>query len=79
MSLFSDLSAFVDNVATVLMAGSSCRVAICRKLDIPSSDDCRLQFPPNLQEAATLVGDTTSMMLAFVCKMDFIVFRIPRQ
>ena len=64
MSLFSGfISAFVDNVATVLMV-APVGLAICRKLDVsPVPMTLSIAVSSNLQGAATLVGDTTSMML----------------
>ena len=75
MSLFSGfISAFVDNVATVLMV-APVGLAICRKLDVsPVPMTLSIAVSSNLQGAATLVGDTTSMMLASYAKMDFSSF-----
>ncbi|MBQ6621335.1 MAG: TRAP transporter large permease subunit [Mogibacterium sp.] len=75
MSLFSGLiSAFIDNVATVLMV-APVGLAICRKLDVsPVPMILSIAVSSNLQGAATLVGDTTSMMLAAYAKMDFMSF-----
>ncbi|WP_035779666.1 SLC13 family permease [Butyrivibrio sp. MC2013] len=65
MSLFSGIiSAFIDNVATVLMV-APVGLAICKKLKIsPVSMIICIAVSSNLQGAATLVGDTTSIMLA---------------
>jgi len=72
MSLFSGfISAFIDNVATVLMV-APVGLAICKKLKIsPVPMIICIAVSSNLQGAATLVGDTTSIMLAAAAKMDF--------
>lgn len=65
MSVFAGvISAFIDNVATVLMV-APVALAICKKLKIsPVSMIFCIAVSSNLQGAATLVGDTTSIMLA---------------
>ena len=75
MSLFSGfISAFVDNVATVLMV-APVGIAVCRKLKIsPIPMILSIAVSSNLQGAATLVGDTTSIMLGAYAKMDFMSF-----
>lgn len=72
MSLFSGIiSAFIDNVATVLMV-APVGLAICKKLKInPTGMIISIAVSSNLQGAATLVGDTTSIMLAASAKMSF--------
>ena len=72
MSLFSGfVSAFVDNVATVLMI-APVALAIAKKLDIsPVAMIISIAVSSNLQGAATLVGDTTSIMLGGYAGMDF--------
>ena len=72
MSLFSGIiSAFIDNVATVLMV-APVGLAICKKLNIsPVSMIICIAVSSNLQGAATLVGDTTSIMLAAAAGMNF--------
>ena len=72
MSLFSGLiSAFIDNVATVLMV-APVGLAVCKKLKInPVPMIISIAVSSNLQGAATLVGDTTSIMLAAAAHMDF--------
>ena len=72
MSLFSGLiSAFIDNVATVLMV-APVGLAICKKLKInPVPMIISIAVSSNLQGAATLVGDTTSIMLAAADNMNF--------
>ncbi len=75
MSLFSGIvSAFIDNVATVLMV-APVGIAVCKKLKInPVGMIIAIAVSSNLQGAATLVGDTTSIMLAAHAKMDFMDF-----
>ena len=75
MSLFAGIiSAFVDNVATVLMV-APVGIAIAKKLKIsPVPMLICISVSSNLQGAATLVGDTTSIMLGAYAKMDFISF-----
>ncbi len=79
LSLFSGLiSAFVDNVATVLMV-APVAITICKKLNIsPVKSIIAIAISSNLQGAATLVGDTTSILLggyAGLNFLDFFVFR----
>ena len=64
MSLFAGIiSAFIDNVATVLMV-APVGMAVCKKLKInPVPMILSIAVSSNLQGAATLVGDTTSIML----------------
>lgn len=75
MSLFSGIiSAFIDNVATLLMV-APVGLAVCRKLKInPVPMIISIAVSSNLQGAATLVGDTTSIMLASYAGMDFTDF-----
>ena len=75
MSLFAGfVSAFVDNVATVLMI-APVGMAIARKLNIsPVGMIISIAVSSNLQGAATLVGDTTSIMLGGYAGMDFLDF-----
>ena len=75
MSLFAGIiSAFVDNVATVLMI-APVALAICKKLDIsPVPVIICISISSNLQGAATLVGDTTSILLAKAAELDFMDF-----
>ena len=75
MSLFAGIvSAFVDNVATVLMI-APVALAICRKLGIsPVPTIICISISSNLQGAATLVGDTTSILLAKAAELDFMDF-----
>ena len=64
LALFAGIiSAFVDNVATVLMV-APVALAICKKLDTnPVPMLIGIAVSSNLQGAATLVGDTTAIML----------------
>ncbi len=75
MSLFAGLiSAFIDNVATVLMV-APVGMAICRKLKKnPTGMILSIAVASNLQGAATLVGDTTSIMLGDYAGMNFVNF-----
>ena len=63
LSLFAGIiSAFVDNVATVLMV-APVALAICQKLKTnPVPFIIAIAVSSNLQGAATLVGDTTSIL-----------------
>ncbi len=72
LSLFAGVvSAFVDNVATVLMI-APVALAFCKKLNIsPVSSIICIAVSSNLQGAATLVGDTTSILLAKAANLDF--------
>lgn len=75
LSLFAGMiSAFVDNVATVLMV-APVALTICRKLGVsPISSIIAISVVSNLQGAATLVGDTTSILLAGHLDMNFFDF-----
>lgn len=75
LSLFAGIiSAFVDNVATVLMI-APVAVALCRKIDIsPVPAIICISISSNLQGAATLVGDTTSILLGKAANLDFMDF-----
>lgn len=75
LSLFAGLiSAFVDNVATVLMV-APVAMDISKKLKIsPVKSIIAISVASNLQGAATLVGDTTSIMLGGYADMDFLDF-----
>lgn len=72
MSLFAGIvSAFVDNVATVLMI-APIALAFCKKLNVsPVPSIICIAVSSNLQGAATLVGDTTSILLAKQAGLDF--------
>lgn len=72
LSLFAGIvSAFVDNVATVLMI-APVALAFCKKVGVsPVSSIICIAVSSNLQGAATLVGDTTSILLAKAAGLDF--------
>lgn len=68
------ISAFVDNVATVLMV-APVGLAISRKLKVsPVPVLIAIAVSSNLQGAATMVGDTTSMLLGGFAGMNFMDF-----
>lgn len=75
LALFAGvISAFVDNVATVLMV-APVGLAIARKLKIsPVPVIIAIAVSSNLQGAATLVGDTTSILLGGFAEMNFFDF-----
>ena len=75
LSLFAGVvSAFVDNVATVLMI-APVGLAIAKRMDIsPVPLLVTISVSSNLQGAATLVGDTTSILLGSYAGMDFMDF-----
>ena len=75
MSLFAGvISAFVDNVATVLMI-APVALEICKKIKTnPVPFIIAIAVSSNLQGAATLVGDTTAIMLGSALDMSFIDF-----
>jgi len=75
LSLFAGIvSAFIDNVATVLMI-APVGLAIAKKLNItPVPLLICISVSSNLQGAATLVGDTTSILLGGHAGMDFLDF-----
>lgn len=72
LSLFSGLiSAFVDNVATVLMV-APVGLAVAKKIKTnPIPVIISIAVSSNLQGAATLVGDTTSILLGDYMHMGF--------
>lgn len=75
LSLFAGVvSAFVDNVATVLMiAPVALNIAVKLKIN-PIPSIIAIAVSSNLQGAATLVGDTTSILLGGYAGMDFMDF-----
>lgn len=75
LALFAGIiSAFVDNVATVLMV-APVALQICKKLDTnPVPFIIGIAVSSNLQGAATLVGDTTAIMLGGEAGMSFMDF-----
>lgn len=75
LALFAGvISAFVDNVATVLMI-APVALEICKKLKTnPIPFIIGIAVSSNLQGAATLVGDTTAIMLGSALDMSFMDF-----
>ncbi len=75
LALFAGIiSAFVDNVATVLMV-APIALEICKKLKTnPVPFIIAIAVSSNLQGAATLVGDTTAIMLGSALDMSFLDF-----
>lgn len=75
LALFAGvISAFVDNVATVLMI-APVAMEICKKLNTnPVPFIIGIAVSSNLQGAATLVGDTTAIMLGSYADMSFLDF-----
>ncbi len=75
LSLFAGvISAFIDNVATVLMV-APVALAIAKKRNVsPVPMVISIAVSSNLQGAATLVGDTTSILLGSYAKMNFLDF-----
>ena len=75
LALFAGvISAFVDNVATVLMV-APVAVNISKKLKMsPVLSVISIAISSNLQGAATLVGDTTSILLGGHANLSFIDF-----
>ena len=68
------VSAFIDNVATVLMV-APVALAMAKRLGIsPVRMIIAIAVSSNLQGAATLVGDTTSILLGGYAGMDFVDF-----
>lgn len=75
LALFAGIiSAFVDNVATVLMV-APVALNISKKLKFsPVTSIIAISVSSNLQGAATLVGDTTSILLGGHANMNFLDF-----
>ncbi|WP_313131886.1 SLC13 family permease [Anaerocolumna sp.] len=75
LALFAGfISAFVDNVATVLMV-APVALTIAKKLNMsPVPSVIAIAISSNLQGAATLVGDTTSILLGGHTGMNFLDF-----
>lgn len=75
LSVFAGIiSAFVDNVATVIMV-APIAVTISKKLGTsPVPSVIAISIASNLEGAATLVGDTTSIMLSGAMGMNFLDF-----
>ena len=75
LALFAGIiSAFVDNVATVLMI-APIALAICKNLNTnPVPFIIAIAVSSNLQGAATLIGDTTAIMLGSALDLSFLEF-----
>ncbi|MDF2672976.1 MAG: tyrosine transporter [Clostridiales bacterium] len=75
LALFAGIiSAFVDNVATVLMV-APVALTIAKKLKIsPVPSIIAIAISSNLQGAATLVGDTTAILLGGHANLNFLDF-----
>jgi Na+/H+ antiporter NhaD/arsenite permease-like protein len=74
--LTSFISAFVENVATVLIV-APIALTLSRKLKInPVNIMIAIAISSNLQGAATLIGDPPSMLLGGFAKMNFMDFFI---
>lgn len=75
LSLFAGIvSAFIDNVATVLIV-APVALNLARRINIsPVYMLIAISISSNLQGAATLVGDTTSLLLGGFANMDFLDF-----
>lgn len=68
------ISAFIDNVATVLII-APIALTLAKKLDIsPVPSIIAIAIASNLEGAATLVGDTTSILLGGQANMNFFDF-----
>ncbi len=68
------VSAFIDNVATVLML-APIGIAVAKKINVsPVPIIIAIAVSSNLQGAATLVGDATSVMLGSYADMSFLDF-----
>lgn len=79
LSLFAGvISAFVDNVATVLMV-APVALTMSKKLNMsPVNSIIAIAIASNLQGAATLVGDTISILLGGYARLDFLDFFVYR-
>lgn len=72
--LTSFISAFVENVATVLIV-APIALSLAKKLKInPVNMIIAIAISSNLQGAATLIGDPPSMLLGGFAKMNFMDF-----
>ena len=75
LALFAGvISAFVDNVATVLMVAPVGLAIACKLKISPVPVLISIAVSSNLQGAATLVGDTTSILLGGFAGMNFFDF-----
>ncbi len=81
LALFSGfISAFIDNVATVLIV-APIAITVAKKQNVsPVTSVIAVAISSNLQGAATLVGDATSILLGGYAGLDFFgLFLCPRQ
>jgi Na+/H+ antiporter NhaD/arsenite permease-like protein len=77
-SLTSFISAFVENVATVLIV-APIALSLAKKLQInPMKMMIAIAVSSNLQGTATLIGDPPSMLLGGFAKMNFMDFFLYR-
>jgi Na+/H+ antiporter NhaD/arsenite permease-like protein len=68
------VSSVVDNVATVLMI-APIAIEMAKCLEVPATQFIiGIAVSANLQGAATLIGDSTSILLASAAKMSFVDF-----
>ncbi len=75
-ALTAVISAFVENVATLIII-APIAFALARKLDIhPVKPLIAIAISSNLQGAATLIGDPPSMLLAGFARLNFMDFFI---
>ena len=73
-ALTSFISAFVENVATVLIV-APIALSLAKKIDLnPVKMIIAIAISSNLQGAATLIGDPPSMLLGGFAKMNFMDF-----
>src|SRR5512133_1109105 len=75
LSIFAGVvSSYVDNVATVLMV-APVAITIAKKLNVsPVPSVIAIAIASNLEGAATLVGDTSSILLGGYAQIDFLGF-----
>ncbi len=75
LALFSGfISAFIDNVATVLIV-APIAITVAKKQNVsPVTSVIAVAISSNLQGAATLVGDATSILLGGYAGLDFLDF-----
>lgn len=79
LAVFAGLvSAFVDNVATVLMLAPVALAIAEKQRTSPVPAVIAIAVSSNLQGAATLVGDTTSILLGGYAGMNFLDFFVFR-
>lgn len=75
LALFSGfISAFIDNVATVLIVAPIAITVAKKQNASPVTSVIAVAISSNLQGAATLVGDATSILLGGYAGLDFLDF-----